>query len=102
MLLTAREAARHADQARRLMSGGTSVVTERTVRSWVARGHLAPVGLDASGRQLFALADVARAERGTRERALRGTGAQRTPTDGHRRRAAGPRATRSGPPENDP
>ncbi|MEU2180094.1 MerR family transcriptional regulator [Streptomyces thermolilacinus] len=69
--LTAAEAAAHATRARRLLSAGAAEVTVRTIRSWVARGHLAPAGLDADGRQLFQLGDVARAELATRARALR-------------------------------
>ncbi|MGW3711445.1 MerR family transcriptional regulator [Streptomyces albogriseolus] len=46
-------------------------MSPRTIRSWVARGHLAPAGLDERGRQLFRLADLARAEHATRDRALR-------------------------------
>jgi DNA-binding transcriptional MerR regulator len=69
--LTAHQAAAHATQARRLMSAGTAEVTERTVRSWVARHHLTPEGQDEDGRQLFTLAAVARAELATRRRALR-------------------------------
>lgn len=69
--LTAQQAADHVNAARRLLSAGYAGCSERTIRSWVARQHLAPTGLDADGRQLFALADVARAERATRARALR-------------------------------
>ncbi|MER7833494.1 MerR family transcriptional regulator [Streptomyces sp. NPDC095602] len=69
--LTAAEAAAHATRARRLLSAGAAAVTERTIRSWVARGHLTPTGLDDAGRQLFTLPDVARAELTTRRRALR-------------------------------
>lgn len=76
--LTARQAAEHATRGRRLLSAGCAAVTERTVRSWVARGHLAPAGLNDAGRQLFTLADVARAERATRARALRLVGISST------------------------
>lgn len=69
--LTATEAAEHATRARRLLSAGAAEVTERAVRSWVARGHLAPAGLTDDGLQAFRLADIARAERATRGRALR-------------------------------
>ncbi|OII63788.1 MerR family transcriptional regulator [Streptomyces sp. CC53] len=69
--LTAAQAADHATRARQLLSAGAAAVTVRTIRSWVARGHLTPTGLDDTGRQLFRLADVARAEQATRGRALR-------------------------------
>lgn len=69
--LTAAQAAQHANQARGLLSAGTATVTERTIRSWVARGHLEPRGLNEQGRQLFTLADLAAAELATRARALR-------------------------------
>lgn len=69
--LTAHQAADHATNARRLLSAGAAEVTERTIRSWVARGHLTAKGQSEDGRQLFALADVARAEVATRRRALR-------------------------------
>jgi DNA-binding transcriptional MerR regulator len=69
--LTAHQAAAHATRARRALSAGAAAVTERTVRSWVARGHLAAAGHDERGQQLFRLADVAQAERATRTRALR-------------------------------
>lgn len=78
--LTARQAAEHATRARRALSAGAAEVTERTIRSWVARGHLAPRGLDNDGRQLFALADVAAAEQHTRRRALRLVGIPETDT----------------------
>lgn len=69
--LTARQAAAHAHQGRQLLTAGAAAVTERTVRSWVARGHLKPAGLDDKGHQLFTLADIAHAEKATRPRALR-------------------------------
>ncbi|MDX2696839.1 MerR family transcriptional regulator [Streptomyces ipomoeae] len=68
---TAKEAAALATRWRRLLSADTAAVSVRTIRSWVARGHLAPEGLDERGRQVFRLADVARAEKTTRGRALR-------------------------------
>ncbi|MEV0963276.1 MerR family transcriptional regulator [Streptomyces sp. NPDC049910] len=69
--LNAKESAAHATRARRLLSAGAAEVTERTIRSWVNRGHLEVAGLDDDGRQAFRLADVARAELATRRRALR-------------------------------
>lgn len=69
--LTAEQAAAHATQARQLLSAGTAEVTERTIRSWVARGHLKARGRGPDRRQLFTLADVAQAELATRARALR-------------------------------
>ncbi|WP_432124045.1 MerR family transcriptional regulator [Streptomyces sp. C10-9-1] len=71
-LLTAAQAAEHATRARQLLSAGTAAVTRATIRYWVRRGHLAPTGLADDGRtHLYALGDVARAERATRARALR-------------------------------
>lgn len=42
-----------------------------TVRSWKARGHLAPAGRDRFGRPLYRALDVARAEAATRVAARR-------------------------------
>jgi hypothetical protein len=78
--LTAHQAAAHADRARQMLTTGhpnakqPARVTERTIRSWVARKHLAHTGLDDAGQQLFRLADVARAELATRRHALRMVG----------------------------
>lgn len=69
--LTAAQAAEHADCARRSLTAGRAGVKLMTVRQWVCRGYLEPGGQDAHGRQLFRLADVADAERATRDRALR-------------------------------
>lgn len=73
--LTADEAATHADRARRFHSHARgrrpARITERTVRSWVHRGHLTVGNYDDRGRQLFALPDVIAAERATRDHALR-------------------------------
>lgn len=71
ILYTAAEAAHHATQWRRLLSAGAAAVTPTTVRSWVNRGHLKAAGLDDRGHPVYAHADVARAERATRSRALR-------------------------------
>lgn len=68
---TVQEAAELATRWRHIQSAGAAAVSPRTIRSWVARGHLAPAGLDERGRQLFRLADLARAEHATRDRALR-------------------------------
>lgn len=67
--LNADEAAEHVNLVRGALSAGYAGCSERTIRSWVARGHLTP-NTD-TGRQLFALADVAAAELATRARALR-------------------------------
>ena len=68
---TAAEAAEYVNKVRGMLSAGYAGCTERTIRSWVARGHLAPTGLNADDLQLFTLADVASAEHKTRARALR-------------------------------
>jgi DNA-binding transcriptional MerR regulator len=69
--LTADEAAAHVNLVRCALSAGYAGCSERTIRSWVARRHLTATGRDEDGRQLFALADVAKAEAATRARALR-------------------------------
>ena len=77
---TAHQAARYADEVRQRLSAGhpnanrVARVTERTIRSWVARRHLAPDGLGEDGRQLFSLGAVAQAETKTRRHALRMVG----------------------------
>lgn len=76
--LTAHQAAELATRWRRALSAGCAEVTERTIRSWVARDHLKPTGLDEDGLQVFALGDVATAERTTRGRALRLVGISAT------------------------
>ncbi len=68
---TAEEAADLATRWRRSLSADAAAASVRTIRSWVARGHLAPAGLDEKGRQLFRFVDLARAENATRARALR-------------------------------
>ncbi|MFE2556660.1 MerR family transcriptional regulator [Streptomyces sp. NPDC059352] len=77
-LYTATEAATQATQWRRLLSNGDAAVTSATIRSWVARGHLAPAGLDDRSRPVYAHVDVARAELATRRRALRLVGIPET------------------------
>lgn len=42
-------------------------VTTAAVRQWVTRGHLAVKGIDAKGRNVYRLLDVAKAERATRD-----------------------------------
>lgn len=68
-LITADEAARHCG------------VTAKTVRAWANRGYTDPTGkrvqlpvsgCDRSGRRLYRLLDVAKAEHATRARARRG------------------------------
>ncbi|MFC3347309.1 MerR family transcriptional regulator [Streptomyces echinoruber] len=70
-LYTGRQAAALATGWRRTLSAGAAAVTPSAICKWVARGHLTAAGLDAQGRPLYALADIARAERATRSRALR-------------------------------
>lgn len=69
--LTTAQAAELATAWRRTLTAGAATVEPATVRQWASRGHLAPAGLDDRGRPLYALADLARAERATRARALR-------------------------------
>ncbi|MGW1813295.1 MerR family transcriptional regulator [Streptomyces sp. NPDC002125] len=79
ILLTAAQAAAHADRARQALSAGAAHIKSCTIRQWRSRGHLAPTGLAEDGRtRLYALADVARAERATRSRALRMVGMTET------------------------
>jgi DNA-binding transcriptional MerR regulator len=83
---TTTEAAAQATQWRRLLSAGAAEVTPATIRQWASRGHLAPAGLDDRGRPLYSHADLARAERTTRGRALRLVGIG----EGGRHRAPAP------------
>ena len=53
------------------LTAGAAAVTPSAICKWVARGHLAPAGLDERNRPLYALPDLARAEKATRTRALR-------------------------------
>ncbi|WP_030744481.1 MerR family transcriptional regulator [Streptomyces sp. NRRL F-5135] len=76
---TTAEAAAQATQWRRLVSAGAAAVTPATVRQWARRGHLAPAGLTPGGHPLYAHADLARAERATRGRALRLVGIPEPP-----------------------
>lgn len=71
-LLTTSQAAELATTWRRAISGTRTAAVGRTaIQMWAKRGHLQPAGLDDRGRPLYALADLARAERATRGRALR-------------------------------
>lgn len=78
MLYTTAQAADHATAWRRFGTGSTATVTPAAIRKWASRGHLDPAGLDDQGHPLYALTDIARAEKATRDRALRlvGAGAQ--------------------------
>lgn len=70
--LTATQAADHADRCRQAISGHAAHIQPATIRQWTSRGHLTATGLADDGRtHLYTLADVARAERTTRARALR-------------------------------
>ncbi|MFJ1958732.1 MerR family transcriptional regulator [Streptomyces microflavus] len=78
---TGAQAAAHVDGARQFFSAGTLHVRPATIHQWVRRGHLRPVGIAEDGRtRLYRLADVARAERATRDRALRHAAALLTDT----------------------
>ncbi|MEU3290156.1 MULTISPECIES: MerR family transcriptional regulator [Streptomyces] len=70
-LYTGAQAAEMATQWRRAHSAGAAAVTRLAICNWVARGHLHVAGLDEHGRPLYTLADIARAEKATRSRALR-------------------------------
>lgn len=65
------QAAEMATSWRRILSANAAAVSRSAICKWVARGHLQPTGLDEHGRPLYTLADLARAERATRNRALR-------------------------------
>ncbi|MEH0657577.1 MerR family transcriptional regulator [Streptomyces stelliscabiei] len=80
---TTAEAAQQATQWRRLVSAGAAAVTPATIRSWAARGHLQATGLDEHNRPLYALPDLAKAERATRSRALRLVGIAKASQNGH-------------------
>ncbi|MEV8245018.1 MerR family transcriptional regulator [Streptomyces rochei] len=71
------QAAELATSWRRTISATAAAVGRSAIRNWVTRGHLQPAGLDERGRPLYALADLARAERATRDRALRHVAADR-------------------------
>lgn len=42
-----------------------------TITKWAREGRINPCGMDDSGRKLYRLLDVAKAERATRDRARR-------------------------------
>jgi DNA-binding transcriptional MerR regulator len=71
VLYTTAQAADRATEWRRFLTGSAATVTPAAVRKWASRGHLDPAGLDDQGHPLYALADIARAEKATRGRALR-------------------------------
>ncbi|MFJ9895257.1 MerR family transcriptional regulator [Streptomyces sp. NPDC091280] len=71
MLYTTTQAADHATKWRRFGTGTPATVTPAAIRKWASRGHLDPAGLDDQGHPLYALVDIARAEKATRKRALR-------------------------------
>lgn len=77
--LTTADAAELANRWRHIASGGRAATVGRSaIRTWASRGHLARAGLDDHGHPLYRLADVARAELATRERALRLVGISST------------------------
>lgn len=45
-------------------------VAAATIRTWAARGHLQPTGLDPHNRPMYRLIDVLRVARDTRRRAI--------------------------------
>ncbi|MEQ4610668.1 MerR family transcriptional regulator [Streptomyces cavourensis] len=59
-----------AHRARQLLSASAAAIRPTTIRDWASRGHLTKAGLTETGRPLYRLADVARAELATRARAL--------------------------------
>lgn len=70
-LYTGTQAAQLATRWRRCLSADAAAVTPQAICNWRTRGHLTPAGLDEHERPLYALADIARAEKATRSRALR-------------------------------
>jgi hypothetical protein len=70
-LYTGAQAAELATQWRRMISANAAAVSRPAICNWVNRGHLKAAGLDEQRRPLYDLADLARAERATRPRALR-------------------------------
>ena len=49
-------------------------ISPATIRTWVARGHLEPRGLDERGRPLYHPDDVALADKRVRDNGLRTSG----------------------------
>lgn len=78
------QAAQLATEWRRFVSAGAAAVTRSAICNWRTRGHLGVAGLDERGHPLYDLADIARAEKATREVALHPERATR------RARTAGP------------
>jgi len=70
-LYSGAQAAEMATRWRRTLSADAAAVSRSAICKWVQRGHLTAAGLDEHHRPLYALADLARAERATRGRALR-------------------------------
>ncbi|MEY2249256.1 MerR family transcriptional regulator [Streptomyces sp. BF23-18] len=65
------QAAELVTEWRRTISATSAAVTRSAICKWRSRGHLPVAGLDDHGRPLYALADLAKAEKATRDRALR-------------------------------
>jgi hypothetical protein len=65
------EAAALATRWRRTLTANAAAVTPQAICNWRARGHLKVSGLDEHDRPLYALDDLADAEKATRSRALR-------------------------------
>lgn len=64
-------AAALATQWRRTINPLAPAVSRSAICNWVTRGHLEPAGLDDHGHPLYDLRGLARAEKATRDRALR-------------------------------
>lgn len=64
------QAAALATTWRRMRSAGAAAVSRSAICNWRTRGHLPVAGLDERGRPLYTLADLARAEKATRDIAL--------------------------------
>lgn len=64
------QAAQLATQWRRFVSAGAAAVTRSAICNWRTRGHLHVTGLDERGHPLYALVDIALAEKATRDIAL--------------------------------
>lgn len=65
------QAAETATRWRRMLSADAAAVSRQAICNWRTRGYLPVAGLDERGRPLYAHVDLARAERATRQRALR-------------------------------